>query len=114
MKAIKRLPMRMCAICGSRLPKREMLRLVRSADGQISVDLTGKKPGRGLYICHSPECEAKARRGSRLEKLTGARVGDEVKDQLKSAGAGKDAGKDIEKGAGKGVEKDAGKENNGI
>ena len=88
MKAIKRIPMRMCAICRAPLPKREMLRLVRSQDGQLSVDETGRKPGRGFYICHNTECMEKALKGSRLEKLTGAEVGSEIKDHLKKSADG--------------------------
>ncbi len=90
MKAVKRAPMRICAFCRTQLPKREMLRLALSSDGQLSIDETGKKPGRGLYICHSPECEAKAARGANLEKISGVKVGDDIKSHFDKTESRKD------------------------
>ena len=81
--AQKRIPLRMCAICRTQYPKREMIRLVKSSDGQVEVDDTGKKPGRGLYVCHAKECMAQALKGKRLEKAAGARIDAEVLATLK-------------------------------
>lgn len=52
----KRVPLRMCAGCGESKPKKELVRVVRSPEGEISLDLTGKKPGRGAYVCKSADC----------------------------------------------------------
>ncbi|MDA0734545.1 MAG: YlxR family protein [Chloroflexi bacterium] len=49
-------PERTCIACGRKLPKRELLRIVRTPEGQIAPDLTGKTAGRGAYLCSSPEC----------------------------------------------------------
>jgi len=79
----KRVPMRMCAICRGQFPKRELIRLVKSSDGLVTVDDTGKKPGRGLYVCRSEACLAQATKGARLEKAAGVRIDGEVLAELK-------------------------------
>ena len=56
----KSIPMRKCVGCGEMKPKKELIRIVRSPEGEISADVTGKKSGRGAYICHNPECLKKA------------------------------------------------------
>lgn len=56
MMKTKKIPMRMCLGCGEMKPKRELIRVVKSKEGDISLDLTGKKSGRGAYICKSVEC----------------------------------------------------------
>ena len=53
MMKTKKIPMRMCLGCGEMKPKRELIRVVKSKEGDISLDLTGKKSGRGAYICKS-------------------------------------------------------------
>ena len=58
----KKIPMRMCLGCGENKPKRELVRVVKSPEGEISLDLTGKKSGRGAYICRNAECLIKARK----------------------------------------------------
>ena len=62
MMKTKKIPMRMCLGCGEMKPKRELIRVVKSKEGDISLDLTGKKSGRGAYICKSVECFEKARK----------------------------------------------------
>ena len=62
----RKIPMRMCAGCGESRPKKELIRVVRSPIGEISLDATGKKPGRGAYICPRPECLKKARKNKRI------------------------------------------------
>ncbi|MFT8889049.1 MAG: YlxR family protein [Ethanoligenens sp.] len=64
----KKVPMRMCTGCGQMRPKKELIRVVRSAEGEISLDATGKKPGRGAYLCNSADCFKKARKSRRLER----------------------------------------------
>ena len=79
---LKKVPMRMCTGCGQMKPKKELVRIVRSSLGEISVDKGGRKPGRGAYICNSTECLKKARKAKRLEKAFGCSIPDEVYDQL--------------------------------
>ena len=52
----KKIPERLCLGCQEVKPKKELVRIVRSPEGAYSVDLTGKKPGRGAYVCHRSEC----------------------------------------------------------
>ena len=79
---VKKIPLRTCIGCGEEKPKKELVRVVRDPEGQLSVDLTGKKNGRGAYICHSVECLKKARKGRRLEKSFSMQIPDEVYDEL--------------------------------
>lgn len=74
----KKLPMRMCLGCGEMKPKKELIRAVKSPEGDISLDFTGKKSGRGAYICKSTDCLEKARKGRRFEKSFSCRVDDSV------------------------------------
>ena len=89
----KKIPMRKCTGCGEMKEKKELVRIVKAPDtadengeiiaaGGISVDLTGKKPGRGAYICKNSECLAKARKARRLEKGFSCRIPDEVYEVL--------------------------------
>ncbi len=78
----KKIPMRTCIGCGTEKPKKELVRVVRDPEGQLSVDLTGKKNGRGAYICHDTECLKKAKKGRRLEKTFSMQIPDEVYDEL--------------------------------
>ncbi|MCM1328462.1 MAG: YlxR family protein [Ruminococcus sp.] len=79
---IKKVPMRMCLGCGEMKPKKELIRAVKSPEGEISIDLTGKKAGRGAYICKSAECFAKARKSRRLEKAFSCKISDGVYDEM--------------------------------
>ena len=78
----KKVPMRMCTGCGEMKSKREMVRVVKSPEGEISLDLTGKKAGRGAYVCRSIDCLQKARKARRLEKAFSCRSPDEVYDKM--------------------------------
>ena len=84
----KKIPMRMCVGCGEMKPKREMVRVVRppeqAADTGISLDLTGKKPGRGAYICKSAQCLRQARKARRLERAFSCPIPDEVYDRMEA------------------------------
>lgn len=69
----KKIPMRMCTGCGEMKPKKELVRVVKAPsngeqEGEISLDLTGRKPGRGAYVCRNVECLKLARKARRLEK----------------------------------------------
>ncbi len=63
----KKIPMRMCITCRERLPKKELIRIVATEDGEVTVDPTGKMPGRGAYVCKNPECLEKAVKQHRFE-----------------------------------------------
>lgn len=78
----RKIPMRMCTGCGQMKPKRELVRVVKSQAGDVSLDLTGKKAGRGAYICRDRECLQKARRARRLEKAFSCRIPDEIYDKM--------------------------------
>ena len=78
----KKLPLRMCTGCSEHKPKKELGRVVRSPEGEISLDLTGRKPGRGAYICPSLDCLRKARRAKRLERAFSCRIPDAVYDAM--------------------------------
>ena len=82
MPGVKKTPMRMCLGCGEMMPKRSMIRVVKSPEGEISLDLTGKKAGRGAYICRSCECFEKARKARRFEKAFSCRIEDEIYDKM--------------------------------
>ena len=74
----KKIPMRMCLGCGEMKPKKELIRVVKSPEGEISLDLVGKKNGRGAYICRSEECFDKARKARRFEKSFSCRIDENV------------------------------------
>ncbi len=90
--AVKKIPMRMCLGCNEMKPKRELIRVVKTPDGDVLLDLTGKKSGRGAYICKSVECMKKARKSRRFEKAFSMQIDDEVyrrmEEQLEESGDG--------------------------
>jgi uncharacterized protein len=79
----KKIPLRMCLCCQEMKPKKELIRIVRNKENEISVDFVGKKPGRGAYICKSVECFEKARKGRRLEKAYEASISEEIYNTLR-------------------------------
>lgn len=80
----KKVPMRMCVGCREMKPKRELLRVVKSPEGIVSMDPTGRKPGRGAYICPSAECLKKAIRQKQLERAFECALGEETHASLLS------------------------------
>ncbi|MGI5894354.1 MAG: RNase P modulator RnpM [Candidatus Merdivicinus sp.] len=80
----KRIPLRMCTGCGEMKSKKELVRVVRSSEGEVFLDLTGKKAGRGAYVCPSPECLKKARKARRIERSFQCRIPDEVYDAMEA------------------------------
>lgn len=86
MAVVKKIPARLCLGCQEQKPKKELVRIVRSPEGEFSVDMTGKKSGRGAYICNSKECFEKAVKEHRFERsFEGAidrAVYDELREQL--------------------------------
>ncbi len=77
-------PLRKCLGCDEMIGKKGLLRIVRSKEGEISLDLTGKKNGRGAYICKSSECFKKAVKKKSLERSLKCKIGGEVYDQLEA------------------------------
>lgn len=80
--AERKIPLRKCVGCGEMKDKRELVRVVRSKEGEISIDLYGKKPGRGAYICRSAECLEKARKAKRLEKAFSTKIEPGIYDAM--------------------------------
>ena len=78
----KKIPMRMCLGCSEMKPKKELVRVVKSKEGVISLDLTGKKAGRGAYICADAECLKKARKAKKKEKSFACRIDDDIYDAM--------------------------------
>ena len=78
----KKIPMRMCTGCGEMKPKKELVRVVKSPEGEVSLDPTGKKPGRGAYVCKNAECLRKARKSRRFEKAFSMKIPDEIYDAM--------------------------------
>lgn len=89
----KKVPLRKCTGCGEMKPKKELIRVVKAPDqkneageitgpGEISLDLTGKKPGRGAYVCKSLACLKAARKARRFERAFSCRIPDEVYDKM--------------------------------
>ena len=74
----KKIPMRMCVACHEMKPKKELQRVVRSPEGEVSIDPLGKKPGRGAYLCPKLECLKKAQKSKALERKFEAEVSKDV------------------------------------
>ena len=74
----KKIPLRQCLGCREMKPKKELIRVVKSPVGEVSLDFRGKKPGRGAYVCPNPECLKKARKARALERAFSAQMPDEV------------------------------------
>ncbi len=74
----KKIPSRKCLGCMQSFPKKDLIRLVRSPEGDISLDFTGKKSGRGAYICQNAACFAKAKKAKRFEKNLECQIPEEV------------------------------------
>ena len=74
----KKIPQRKCTGCGKSAPKGELIRIVRTPEGEINLDFTGKKSGRGAYICHSAKCLRAAIKSKRLEKNLDTKIPEEI------------------------------------
>ena len=78
----RKTPMRMCVGCREMKPKKELLRVVRSPEGTVSIDTTGKKPGRGAYCCYDAACLKRALKQGQLDRQLEVRLTPEVNQQL--------------------------------
>lgn len=83
-KNARRIPVRQCLGCNEHLPKPSLIRVVRSPEGEISLDATGKKAGRGAYICKKASCLKKARKNGRLASTLGVAISEEVFDAIEA------------------------------
>lgn len=79
---MKKVPLRQCIGCGEMKSKKEMMRVIKTAEGDISLDVTGKKNGRGAYLCMQKECLQKARKNKGLERSFKMSIPDEVYQTL--------------------------------
>ncbi|MBS1419568.1 MAG: DUF448 domain-containing protein [Clostridia bacterium] len=80
----KKIPMRQCLGCREMKPKRELIRVVRSPEGEISLDFGGRANGRGAYVCPNGDCLRKAVKARALERAFSARIPPEVYERLQS------------------------------
>lgn len=78
----KKIPQRQCMGCRERKAKRELIRVVRSPEGVVSLDFSGKAPGRGAYLCPNPECLKKAIRSKALDRSLDIQIPEEVYERL--------------------------------
>ena len=78
----KKIPQRQCMGCRERKNKRDMIRVVRQTNGEVSLDFSGKLNGRGAYICPNPECLKKARKAKSLDRSLEVTIPEEVYDRL--------------------------------
>lgn len=78
----KRIPLRKCTGCGEMKPKRELVRVVRSPEGEIALDPIGKAAGRGAYVCRNLACLQAARKARRFEKAFACTIPDEIYDRM--------------------------------
>lgn len=79
---VKKIPTRRCSGCGEHFPKNTLIRVLRTPEGEIILDLTGKKSGRGAYICKNAQCLKKARRSKRIESSLECRISDELYQRM--------------------------------
>lgn len=89
MQTPKKIPTRTCVACRQEKPKREMVRVVRSPEGEISLDFSGKLPGRGAYVCAEEGCIRKLRQKRLLNKAFSAPVADDVYGRIEEEFLGK-------------------------
>ena len=82
MPKVKKIPQRQCVGCREMKDKKALLRVVKSPEGEVSLDFGGKKPGRGAYVCHDVECLRKARKSRALERAFETQVDAAVYDTL--------------------------------
>lgn len=90
MSTQRKVPKRQCVGCRTMFDKRDLIRVVKSPEGEISLDFKGKKPGRGAYVCHSVECLKKARKTRALERAFSCDIPDEVYNVLENEMEGYD------------------------
>lgn len=83
MARVRKIPLRMCVACREKMDKRDLIRIVRTPEGIVLLDPTGKKSGRGAYICKELSCLEKAVKNKNLQKALEVTIGQEVEEQLR-------------------------------
>lgn len=78
----RKIPLRKCMGCNEMKPKKELVRVVRSKEGEVSLDLTSRKAGRGAYVCPNSSCLSKARKARRIERALQCQIPEEVYDRM--------------------------------
>ena len=81
--AERKIPLRKCIGCNEMKDKRTLVRIVRNKEGEISVDFTGKKPGRGAYICKDAACLDQAQKAKRIERAFSTKIEPEIYDEIR-------------------------------
>ncbi len=82
---VRKIPVRQCLGCNEHKPKKEMLRVLRTPEGEIILDFTGKKSGRGAYICPKASCLKRARKSRRIDRALECDIPEEVYDAMEKA-----------------------------
>lgn len=80
---MKKMPLRTCMGCNSKKSKKELIRIVKDKENNISIDRTGKREGRGAYICDNIECLEKIIKSKRLEKVLEVKISEEIYNNLR-------------------------------
>ena len=81
-EAARKIPTRRCTGCGEHFPKNTLIRVLRTPEGEVILDLTGKKSGRGAYICKNATCLKKARKSRRIESSLECSISDEIYEKM--------------------------------
>ncbi len=84
MPAVRKVPMRQCVGCKQLKPKKELVRVVKNSEGEISIDLVGKKPGKGAYVCRDIECFRAARKAKSFERSLSCSIPAEIFDSMEA------------------------------
>lgn len=79
---VKKIPERKCKGCNEKFPKKELLRVVRTPEGEVVIDIAGKQNGRGVYICKNPDCFKKVRKGDKLSQNLEVKVPESVYEEI--------------------------------
>ena len=79
---VKKIPTRRCTGCGEHFPKNTLIRVLRTPEGEVILDLTGKKSGRGAYICKNATCFKKARKSRRIETSLECQISEELYNRM--------------------------------
>lgn len=79
---VRKIPIRRCTGCGEHFPKNTLIRVLRTPEGEVVLDLTGKKNGRGAYICKNAACLKKARKSRRIETALDCRITEELYEKM--------------------------------
>ena len=80
---MKNQPQRTCMGCNSKKDKKDLIRIVKNKENQISIDKTGKQEGRGAYLCNEIQCLEKVIRSKRLEKILDSKISEEIYENLR-------------------------------